>query len=144
MLKIKTLTLVLLIAIVTLLNCKDEEKKYSATQETELAKSIKRGSEVYADFCISCHLPSGLGVKKVYPPLANSDYLKDKREESIRGLKYGLKGKIVVNGVTYNSYMAPMGLGDDEVADVMNYVNHSWGNDYGKIVTEQEVSKITK
>ena len=93
---------------------------------------------------MSCHLPSGEGVKNVYTPLANSDYLKTKRTISIKGVKYGQKGEITVNGVIYNNIMSPMGLGDDEIADVMNYINHSWGNDYGEIVTEEEVSKISK
>jgi mono/diheme cytochrome c family protein len=93
---------------------------------------------------MSCHLPNGKGVKHIYPPLADSDYLKNNRDASIKGIKYGLKGEIIVNGDTYNNYMAPMGLGDDEIADVMNYINHSWGNKNGKIVTEKEVGKIKK
>ncbi|NMH88616.1 c-type cytochrome [Flavivirga algicola] len=113
-------------------------------QTDPLKESIKRGHEIYTDFCVSCHLPTGKGVEKVYPPLANSDYLKKNREASIRGIKYGQKGEIVVNGKTYNGFMAPMGLSDDEVADVMNYITNSWGNKNNKIVTEEEVSKIKK
>jgi mono/diheme cytochrome c family protein len=37
-----------------------------------------------------------------------------------------------------------LGLSDDEVADVMNYITNSWGNTYEKMVTEEEVSKIKK
>ncbi|MCC1484957.1 c-type cytochrome [Winogradskyella immobilis] len=117
---------------------------YNTVQDKVLQESIKRGNDVYADFCITCHLDSGEGVKNTFPPLANSDYLKTNRESSIKGLKYGLKGKITVNGKVYNSYMAPQGLGNDEIADVMNYINHSWGNTYGEIVTEEEVAKIKK
>ena len=67
-----------------------------------------------------------------------------KREESIRVIKYGQEGEIVVNGKTYNSNMAALGLSDDEVADVMNYITNSWGNKNNKIVTEAEVSSIKK
>ncbi|AUP78337.1 c-type cytochrome [Flavivirga eckloniae] len=109
-----------------------------------LKESIQRGKEIYTDFCVTCHLPDGKGVEKVYPPLANSDYLKKNREASIRGIKYGQKGAIVVNGETYDGYMAPLGLSDDEVADVMNYITNSWGNKNDKIVTEKEVSKVKK
>ena len=49
---------------------------------------------------------------------------------------------MVVNGETYNAVMAPMGLEDEEIADVMNYVMNSWGNTSDKIVTEAEVSLI--
>ncbi|MDA9070090.1 cytochrome c [Algibacter sp.] len=113
-------------------------------QTDPLKESIARGSEIYTDFCMSCHLPNGKGVEKVYPPLAKSDYLMKNREESIRGIKYGQNGEITVNGKTYNSIMAALGLSDDEVADVMNYATNSWGNINDKIVTEDEVSKIKK
>ena len=114
----------------------------SQSQSKELKESIKRGNTVYSDFCVSCHLPNGNGVNKIYPPLANSDYLEANRYASIKGLKFGLKGKIKVNGVEYNKYMPPMGLSAEEIADVMNYLNHSWGNTFGKIVTVVEVSAI--
>jgi len=114
----------------------------SQSQSKELKESIKRGNTVYSDFCVSCHLPNGNGVNKIYPPLANSDYLEANRYASIKGLKFGLKGKIMVNGVEYNKYMPPMGLSAEEIADVMNYMNHSWGNTFGKIVTVVEVSAI--
>tara|TARA_R110000868_G_scaffold14075_10_gene65767 strand:+ start:10497 stop:10904 length:408 start_codon:yes stop_codon:yes gene_type:complete len=113
-------------------------------QDKELQKSIERGNEIYADFCITCHLDKGEGVKNVFPPLAKSDYLKKNREESIRGIKYGQKGELTVNGVTYNGVMPPMGLEDEEIADVMNYILNSWGNNSSKeIVTPDEVAAIT-
>lgn len=114
----------------------------SPQQTTELKESIQRGALVYEDFCMNCHLPKGQGEPGVFPPLANSDYLMKKREESIKAVKYGLSGEITVNGKIYNSDMAPLGLDDDEVADVMNYILNSWGNADGKIVTPAEVSKI--
>ena len=111
-------------------------------QNDPLQESIARGEEVYMDFCVNCHMTNGEGVTGTFPPLAKSDFLKTNRTESIRGIKYGQKGEITVNGVTYNGYMAPLGLSDDEVADVMNYINNAWGNSYGKMVTEEEVANI--
>ena len=89
-------------------------------------------------------MPSGEGVKGVFPPLAKSDYLFKNREASIRGIKFGQSGEIIVNGIKYNGVMAPMGLSDDEIADVMNYITNSWGNKNNNMVTEEEVSKIKK
>lgn len=40
--------------------------------------------------------------------------------------------------------MPPMGLSNEEVAKVMNYIMNSWGNKQRKIVTEKEVEKIIK
>lgn len=114
------------------------------SQNNTLKESIERGSEIYTDFCVSCHLPNGAGVKNIYPPLANSDYLLKNREASIKAIKFGLNGEIKVNNEKYNNIMAPLGLSDDEVADVMNYISNNWGNKNNKIVTEEEVSKIKK
>ena len=111
-------------------------------QDNDLKASMARGKELYADFCVTCHLPSGKGVEDTYPPLANSDYLMANREASIRGVKYGQRGEMVVNGVTYNNTMMPLGLEDEEIADVMNYVYNSWGNKNEKMVTVEEVANI--
>jgi len=112
----------LLISVFTLGISLGTQTEHYTPQTDPLKESIARGSEIYADFCMNCHLPNGEGVAEVYPPLAKSDYLMENREASIRGLKYGLEGEIIVNGKTYNSAMAALGLSDDEVADVMNYI----------------------
>ena len=142
-----SLTLLLFVSC----NEKPEKEKTIKRTQTEttavsnpLKESVARGRLVYNDSCITCHMASGEGVANVFPPLANSDYLKNNQLESLKGIKYGQNGKIVVNGKTYNGAMAALGLADDEVADVMNYINNSWGNKYGKLITEEEVAKIEK
>ncbi len=111
-------------------------------QDDPLKASMTRGKEIYQDFCITCHLANGEGVENTFPPLANSDYLMNNRVKSIRGVKYGQRGEMVVNGITYNNTMMPMGLTDEEIADVMNYVYNSWGNKNETIVTVEEVAGI--
>lgn len=117
---------------------------YYLNQEKALKESIERGSEIYADFCVSCHLETGEGVEATFPPLAKSDYLMANRKESIKGVKYGQRGPITVNGKPYDNTMMPLGLEDEEVADVMNYIMNSWGNSGAKMVTTEEVSNILK
>ena len=115
-------------------------------QEKELEQSIGDGKAIYSEFCIRCHLGQGEGVEGIYPPLANSDWLSEKRRESIKSIKFGLKGEIEVNGETYNNRMMSMGLTDREVADVMNYIINDFGNEEKDLpqVTLNEVSKLTK
>jgi mono/diheme cytochrome c family protein len=113
-------------------------------QNNKLDESIKRGAEIYQDFCINCHMAKGEGVVGAFPPLAKSDYLMKKRAESIKAIKFGLEGEVIVNGKTYKNAMVPLGLEDDEIADVMNYITNSWGNKNDKMVTEKEVSEIKK
>ena len=111
-------------------------------QDTNLAGSMERGQGIYGDFCVTCHMESGEGVPNVFPPLAASDYLLENRAAAIRAVKYGQSGEITVNGVTYNNMMMEPGLTDEEVADVMNYILHSWGNNGGAAVTAAEVGEI--
>ncbi|MCX2720388.1 c-type cytochrome [Lentiprolixibacter aurantiacus] len=110
-------------------------------QDKELTESIKRGKAIYSDFCVTCHMEKGEGVPYTFPPLAKSDYLANNREASIRGIKYGQRGEIIVNGEVYNNTMMPLGLEDQEIADVMNFVMNSWGNNQDKPVTVEEVAQ---
>ncbi len=113
-------------------------------KDSKFSKSIEQGAMIYEDFCVTCHLPNGNGVEKTFPPLAKSDYLMNNRAASIKAIKYGQKGEIVVNGITYNNNMAPLGLTDEEISDVMNYITNSWGNKNDKMINISEVSKIEK
>jgi mono/diheme cytochrome c family protein len=119
---------------------------FPITQEKDLKQSIKDGQGVYSGFCMRCHLSEGEGVEGIYPPLANSNWLAEKRMESIKSVKYGLNGEIEVNGKTYNNNMTSMGLTDREVADVMNYIMNSFGNEDRDLsqVTLDEVSSISE
>jgi mono/diheme cytochrome c family protein len=116
----------------------------SETNQTELQQSKERGGLVYTDFCMQCHLANGKGVPGNFPPLSLSNWLKDRRTESIQAVKYGQNGEIEVNGVVYDGVMVPMGLSNQEVADMMNYVMNSWGNTQDKMVTEAEVNAVEK
>ena len=113
-------------------------------QKKPLEQSIADGEEIYNDFCIQCHLNTGEGVSGVFPPLAKSDFLVNNIEISIRGLKYGMSGPIVVNGEEYDGVMGDQGLGDDEIADVLNYILNSWGNQYNEIITLEQVASVKK
>ena len=129
-------------------SCGNESKKDIETaavpkevvQKDPLSESVARGKEIYSELCTTCHLPNGKGVPGAFPPLNPSDWLTKKRTESIHAVKYGLKGEIVVNGQPYNSIMLPLGLDDEEVADVMNYTIQTWNK--GEMVTVKEVTGV--
>jgi len=113
-------------------------------QNKPLEQSIADGEEIYQDFCLQCHLDTGKGVSGVFPPLVESDYLMNNIDLSIRGVKYGLSGPIVVNGEEYDGVMQNQGLDNEEIADVMNYILNSWGNKSTDLITEERVSNITE
>ena len=111
-------------------------------QDSSLQKSIERGTGIYADFCMQCHMEDGAGVTGTIPPLAKSDYLTKNTVASIKAVKYGLQGEIEVNGKLYQSAMPKPGLYDNEIADVMNYILNSWGNKSPQMITEEKVSTL--
>ena len=113
----------------------------SSLAQQSSGDSYMRGQMLYVDFCVRCHLPDGTGETGLIPPLANADFLQD-IQATVHSIKYGIHGPITVNGVIYNNTMAPMGLENDEIADVTNYILNSWGNSADVIVTEAYVRGI--
>ena len=142
----------LFIFTLVLISCNNSEKKTTIPIEkidvsdsnSNLDSSIERGANIYTGFCMQCHLPNGKGIPNTFPPLAGSNWLTEKRTESIHSVKYGQNGPITVNGLPYNGVMIPMGLSDQEIADVLNYVMNSWGNTQEKVVTPSEVAAVKK
>jgi mono/diheme cytochrome c family protein len=111
-------------------------------KKSDLEKSIENGKEIYTDFCIQCHMATGKGDLKNFPPLDGSDWLNKKVNQSIHAVKFGQTGEIIVNGKKFNNTMPPMGLSNQEVADVMNYVRNSWTNKHRKMITPKQVEAI--
>ena len=108
------------------------------------AASLERGKAVYSRTCIACHQPTGMGLPPVFPPLAGSEWVAKDASIAVRNIINGMQGPITVKGVTYNSMMPPVaGLSDKDIADVVTYVNNSFGNS-GATVTEDEVKAIKK
>ena len=138
--------------VILVLGCNNTPKKQGVSNiettikkvQSPLQQSIDRGAVVYKKVCSQCHRPSGKGIANNYPPLAGSNWLTQKRLESIKAVKYGLKGNIIVNQKPYNGVMSAMGLNNTQVADVMNYTMNSWGNKQKEIVTPKEVASVKK
>ncbi|MGB2338835.1 MAG: c-type cytochrome [Flavobacteriaceae bacterium] len=114
-----------------------------AFAQQSLEESYARGKLLYDDFCVRCHLSNGLGEAGLVPPLANADFLEDIKA-TVHSIKYGIRGPIIVNGVEYNGSMSPMGLEDDEIADVTNFILNSWGNTSDVMIEEQYVKKVSE
>ncbi|PRY10208.1 cytochrome c [Pontibacter ummariensis] len=117
---------------------------FASQGDSKLQESIKRGEAVYTANCQACHQAEGTGIPGAFPPLAKSDFLKDQKKV-IGVVVHGLSGEIKVNGETYNMQMpAQSHLTDQQVADVLNYVQNNWGNKATAAVTPAQVAAIRK
>ena len=103
----------------------------------ELQPRVDRGKDLFVRNCFVCHQFNGAGIPGVFPPLAKSDWLTGNLERAIKAVVEGLSGELVVLGKKYNGSMPPIGLNDEEVADVFTYVLNSWGNPGGGISAAQ-------
>lgn len=106
------------------------------------AERVEFGARVYSQNCVACHQAEGQGIEGAFPPLAKSDYLKNKRK-SIEAVVNGLSGKLVVNGKEYNGVMPAWELSDEDVANVITFIYSKWGND-GSMATPDEVRSVRK
>ncbi|MCF6365575.1 MAG: cytochrome c [Bacteroidales bacterium] len=115
-----------------LLSCGDDEEKTTdetttevtevTTEEiTEVKSDYSAGEKIYTTTCQACHQANGEGVEGSFP---------------------GLKGKAVdlsaiTNGREGTAMIAYKNqLSDQEIADVANFVNHSFGNNFDEVTVE--------
>lgn len=90
----------------------------------------RQGRNLYNFYCATCHIEDGSGLKGLYPPLAQSDYLANNQSNLACIIRYGLQDTIVVNGKTYDQPMAAVtALNDVQITNVINYINHAWNNE---------------
>lgn len=95
-------------------------------------ENFKQGEWLYLNKCGNCHMEEGLGLKQLIPPVAGADWVKDNQDKLACIIRYGMEGPVTVNGEEYNQIMPGVPeLTDTEVTNIINYINHSWGNDYG-------------
>ena len=103
--------------------------------------AMEAGEAAYLANCAACHQPTGKGLPGAFPPLADSDYIRSvPRERLVDVVLHGFSGKIKVNGADYDGVMPALNhLSDGDIANVLSYVTHSWGNT-GPVIAATEVA----
>lgn len=95
------------------------------------AQQQRRGGEVYAEHCASCHGEAGEGVPPAAPALAGNRALTmDSAINPIRIVLFGgYAPGTAANPRPFGMPPFHQQLKDDDIAAVLNYVRSSWGND---------------
>lgn len=94
---------------------------------------------IYKNRCSACHLKTGKGVKRIYPPLSGHIEKFYKTPEGIEYLTYvitrGLKLPIEVNGHKYRGIMPAVtnDYSDKTIAYFVSYLEHAFAPDRDNI-----------
>jgi mono/diheme cytochrome c family protein len=99
------------------------------------------GAALYEKHCKSCHMKSGKGLMRLYPPLTDSAWVGNDTL-IVKNITEGLEGEITVNGKSYDRVMPKIeGLTNEEIAAIINYVRINFAAVKRKI-TPTEVAKL--
>jgi mono/diheme cytochrome c family protein len=112
-----------------------------SAEAQRIPNNARAGLDSYLANCSACHQTGGEGLPGLFPPLKGSGVVnKDDAAKHIQVILYGMKGARA-GGVTYAAAMPPFAdaLGDQEIANIVNYERTSWGN-RGKPVTATQVA----
>lgn len=96
------------------------------------------GKQLYANACVACHQATGQGLPGVFPPLADSEWVKGEPAVLTQLVLHGINGPITVKGQKYEGAMPAFAeqFSDAELAAVLSFIRHEWGNDVEAITPE--------
>ncbi|WP_158996027.1 cytochrome c [Mucilaginibacter sp. L196] len=120
---------ILLFLVIACNSLEAQVRHSSKSAKSHLALSIANGKLVYTQNCASCHQVDGHGVQNMNPPLIQTSYVLGDKTKLIKIILNGFNEDVEINGNTYSNTMASHDfLKDKEIADVLTYIRHSFGN----------------
>lgn len=114
-----------------------EQERIAAlvSQNWTAEQLYERGEEVYNRTCVACHQINGQGIPPAFPSLVNIAMLNDKQEH----INIVYKGKA---GTAMQAFKDQLGTVD--LAAVIHYERHAWGNDSGDVTTPLDILEFEK
>ncbi|SFP71610.1 Cytochrome c [Ralstonia sp. NFACC01] len=104
-----------------------------------------RGGLGYLQFCADCHRSNGDGVPNVFPPLAGNPVLGESNPATL--LHILLTGSATAQTVSHARVLTMPSfarLGDQEIAEIVNFTRESWGSAKQQQVAASDVGKARK
>ncbi|OCR23565.1 cytochrome B559 subunit alpha [Pseudomonas syringae] len=112
---------------------KEESAKLKelTSKDWTLEELVARGDKVYHTTCVACHQAEGQGMPPLFPALKGSKVATGPKEEHLKTVFNGRPG----------TAMAAFGkqLSEVDIAAVVTYERHAWGNNTNDMVTPKDV-----
>jgi cytochrome c oxidase subunit 2 len=112
---------------------KEESAKLKelTSKDWTLEELVARGDKVYHTTCVACHQAEGQGMPPLFPALKGSKTATGPKEQHLNTVFNGRPG----------TAMAAFGkqLSEVDIAAVVTYERHAWGNNTNDMVTPKEV-----
>ncbi len=95
------------------------------------------GKKLYTDNCGNCHQDDGSGLRRLYPPLKNSDFFLHDQTTILCMIKHGQKSPVNVNGILFDQGMPdnPL-LTNLDLAEISTYVISTFGKKPALVIPE--------
>ncbi len=94
---------------------------------TQCSKGFSQGRQLYLNHCANCHGADGQGLRSLYPPIAQSDYLENNYEELACIIRFGIDKTLTVNGKSYSTPMVGLDeLSEIEICNIVNFISTEW------------------
>jgi mono/diheme cytochrome c family protein len=105
--------------------------------------TMQRGHAIYLDNCEGCHMAKGVGLDRVFPPLAGSAAIMAAEPDTL--IMVLLEGaRIPATDVKPTGFKMPAfdaKLDDRQIADVLTYIRNAWGNHASEVSADEVAHK---
>lgn len=102
-----------------------------AKQQWTPEQLFTRGEKVYLKNCVACHQSNGQGLPPVFPSLVGTDMVLNDKQKHINIVYKGKAGSAMqAFGLQLNTV---------DLAAVIHYERHAWGNDSGDVTTPLDI-----
>jgi mono/diheme cytochrome c family protein len=92
--------------------------------------AISAGGAIFDDLCTACHRSEGKGVPRFFPPLQGNSAVQSRDAGTLVRVVLQGSQSAATDGEPTPLSMPAFGwkLNDQQIADVVNYIRNSWGN----------------
>lgn len=95
------------------------------------------GRDIYISHCQNCHGSKGEGLGELAPPLTDSVYMRNNKQQLACIIKNGLSTPVKVHGKVYEGKMPDFNLANIDLAQLIVYLTNGFGHQQGMYTTEQ-------